>query len=88
MRILITKDSDLYVAQGLEVGIFAQGKSIEELARRFLLTYLANKDKAMSAPASDYVFESWENGEVCDEAILSFGESVFDHPAEIRLNAA
>jgi hypothetical protein len=87
-RVLITKDEDLYVAQGLEIGIFAQADNLAELAERFVMTYLLNKDAKMSNPAPEDVFDAWAEGEVLDADMISFGKNVIDCQVDVRHVAA
>ena len=84
MRVLITKEGEQYVAEGLEKGIFAQADNLKMLAIRFDLTYRANKDTKMADPAPQHVFEAWEKGTVFNSDKISFDESVFDGEVEVR----
>ena len=88
MRILITKEDDFYIAQGLEIGIFAQAKTLGELAERFKNNFLLNQDTKMAEEAPSGVFEAWENGEVCDADLVSFDESALGKSVDVRLVAA
>ena len=88
MRILITQEEGQFVAQGLEVGIFAQAENLELLAQRFCLTYLLNKDLAMAKPAPESVFAQWEKGKVSETDNVVFGENVLGSPVDVRLLSA
>ena len=88
LRILIIKGEGQYIAQGLEIGIFAQAETLELLVKQFCLTYLLNKDLAMARPAPDAVFEAWKKGKDSKTGNVVFGKNVFDRPVDVRLLSA
>jgi hypothetical protein len=82
-RVLIIRDDDLYIARGLEISIYAQASNMETLAKRFLLTFLHNKDSLMDKPAPKEVFQAWEIAENFDDDEFSFRRD-FQNPLELR----
>ena len=65
LRILITKQDDQYVAEGLEVDVFTQADSIDEVMAKFAITMITElivieENERPIAPAPDHVFNRWE----------------------------
>jgi len=73
IRVITFRASDLYIAQGLEVDICAQGKSPDEANRRFSIALNAEARDALEAgrdlfdviePAPAVFFSMFDNNEV------------------------
>lgn len=78
LRILVTKEDDMFVAQCLEHDIAVQAPNMETLQRRFEATVLLEGDLSQIEPAPEEFQRLW------DEALEL--QSRF-HNAEMRLAA-